>query len=310
MNIVINFEKAQLDTVSQFLESKNLTKKEIPHALSFKGSDVVINLYSTGKLMIQGKDNVIWETIIRNHFHLPNTSMENEVRNDEKLISTTVDVLKDLKYPRIGSDESGKGDFFGPLVTAAFLLPSKEIEIKLINLGVTDSKKINNKKILDLAEKIKKIAPYQIVKIGPDKYNDLYTKMNNVNKILGWSHARAIENVLLNSKVLCTLAVADKFGDESVIKKALFAMGKEIELIQTPKAERDVAVAAASILARASFLDSIKQLEGKANHTLPLGANERVINSAIEIVNNNDLHILKHFAKLHFRTYEEIKNRL
>ena len=95
----------------------------------------------------------------------------------------------------IGTDESGKGDYFGPLVIAGVYI-GPENRTHLENLNILESKRIADNRAITLAEQIKKISPNSVVVIGPEKYNELYTKMRNLNKLLAWGHARVIENVL------------------------------------------------------------------------------------------------------------------
>lgn len=127
---------------------------------------------------------------------------------------------------------------------------------------------------------------------------------NNLNKVLGWGHARAIENLLQNT--LCENAISDQFGDESVIESALLEKGKKINLMQTPKGERDVGVAAASILARARFLDELDRLSKEANMLLSKGVNQTVEDSARKIFAQGGMERLKCFVKLHFKTTQKI----
>ena len=143
------------------------------------------------------------------------------------------------------------------------------MEKELYALGVQDSKKNTDSKNQELALKIKQILGkenYSIVFILPEKYNELYQKMKNLNSLLAWGHARAIENIL--AEVNCDNAIADQFGNEEYINRALMEKGKSINLIQTPKAERDIAVAAASILARDMYLYQLSLLSRKANIAL------------------------------------------
>src|SRR5262249_39153885 len=163
---------------------------------------------------------------------------------------------------RIGIDESGKGDYFGPLVIAAvFVDATTQPELGLIQ--VRDSKKISDGRILEMAPDIKTICPHSIVAIGPQKYNELYAKIRNLNRLLAWGHARALENLL--ERVSCGLAISDQFGDEHFILNALQQKGRGIVLEQRTKAESDLAVAAASILARAEFLLPLNPL---SDHTV------------------------------------------
>lgn len=209
---------------------------------------------------------------------------------------------------RIGTDESGKGDFFGPLVTAGFFVSSKEMEKKLINLGIKDSKKVSDSRATALAKELYKTGTGVFVEIGNKKYNELYSKMNNLNIILAWSHARVIENLL--KKFKCKVAIADQFGNESLIKRTLFEKGRQINLIQETHAERDLAVAAASIIARAVYLDRLKKLGKKMNMQLPKGAGSNVIDIGLTLAKTKGIEVLNEVAKIHFKTYDNIKNEL
>ena len=158
----------------------------------------------------------------------------------------------------IWTDESGKGDFFGPLVIAGVMVDEKTAKL-FTDLKIRDSKTITDKRILEMAEQIKKHAVYSVIAVGNAKYNELYKNFANLNKLLAWGHAKAIENIL--EKNMCEYALSDKFGDESLIKNALQKRGQTIRLEQMVRAESDIAVAAASVLARATFVQKMKQME-------------------------------------------------
>lgn len=203
----------------------------------------------------------------------------------------------------IGVDESGKGDFFGPLVIAG-VISNESINEELLKLGVKDSKKLSDKKVLQLAEKIKEICLYNVVIIKPKRYNELTEKLN-LNKLLAWGHARVIENLLKEAtlkSLKCSKAVSDQFGDEEYLLKALMQMGKKIEIMQMHKAEIDPAVASASIIARAEFLKQIKMLSEKYNLDFPKGASSKVVDFANEFVKRYGKDELMNVAKIHFRT--------
>ncbi len=139
-----------------------------------------------------------------------------------------------------------------------------------------------------------------VVSIGPEKYNELYAKLRNLNRLLAWGHARAIENIL--ERVDCERAVTDQFGDKSLVLDALMKKGRSIELVQQPRAEEDLAVAAASILARAEFLDRLKALSRDAGIELPKGAAPLVEEAGVRLVKASGPDALGSFAKLHFKT--------
>lgn len=203
---------------------------------------------------------------------------------------------------RIGIDEAGKGDYFGPLVIAAAHVTA-EIEPDLRLMEVRDSKRISDNRVLEIARDLRQICRHSIVAIGPQKYNELYPKFGNLNRLLAWGHARALENLL--EQVDCPLAIADQFGDERLILNALLEKGKKIRLEQRPKAEEDLAVAAASILARAEFLIRLKRLSDEVGTNLPKGATNVEL-AARMIVKKHGRDKLRMVAKLHFKTTKAV----
>ncbi len=207
---------------------------------------------------------------------------------------------------RIGTDESGKGDFFGPLVIAAFFLPEGQDGI-LRELGVKDSKRTSDSRCREIAAALKSGYVHSVVAVGPEKYNELYAKLRNLNRILAWGHARAIENIL--ERVPAGKAVTDQFGDERFVRNALLQKGREIELVQMPRAEEDPAVAAASILARAEFLARLQALSREAGADLPKGASAVVEAAAVKLVRAKGPGILEKVAKTHFKTAARVLAR-
>ena len=204
---------------------------------------------------------------------------------------------------RIGIDESGKGDYFGPLVIAAvFVTPALEQDLALMQ--VRDSKKISDGRILELAPDIRLLCPHSLVAIGPQRYNELYAKIKNLNRLLAWGHARALENLL--QQVECDLAITDPFGAERLILNALQVKGKQIRLVQRTKAESDLAVAAASILARTEFLQRLDRLSQELNTTLPKGASPAVELAGRMVVKKYGRDRLGTVAKLHFKTTKQV----
>lgn len=203
----------------------------------------------------------------------------------------------------IGTDESGKGDFFGPLVVAGFFLPEGQ-EGVLQELGVRDSKKLSDGRVLEIARSLRQGYKSSVVAIGPERYNALYRNLRNLNRLLAWGHARVIENIL--AEVNCAVAITDQFGDERFVREALLKKGKNINLIQKTKAEDDLAVAAASILARAHFLYKLKDLSEEFGVELPKGASPLVEEAGLKLVKKYGPEILEKVAKTHFKTTEKI----
>jgi len=218
----------------------------------------------------------------------------------------------ELGFPIIGTDESGKGDYFGPLVSAAVYVDERSAK-DLIEYGIKDSKKLSDGKNLELAQEVAKICKgrFAIIEISPEKYNDLYEQFKkekkNLNTLLAWGHAKAIEEIL--SKVDCKVAIADQFADESFILGKLQEKGKKLKLIQMHKAEHNIAVAAASILARARFLEKLSKLSNAYKIDLPKGASQAVIENAKKVVDMYGKETLRKVAKLHFKTTTAVVNK-
>ena len=209
--------------------------------------------------------------------------------------------------PHFGVDESGKGDFFGPLVVAGVYV-DRGIARKLVDAGVQDSKRIgSDARIRALAETIRKSTAglIETVLIGPERYNELYQKFGNLNKLLGWGHARVIEN-LLAKKSDCPRALSDQFADARVIEQSLLRHGRKIDIEQRTKAESDIGVAAASILAREAFINWLEHRGKELGLRLERGVSANVKEAAKKLVEINGPQVLRELAKVHFRTAHEI----
>ena len=203
----------------------------------------------------------------------------------------------------IGVDESGKGDFFGPLCIAGVLVDEKSEKL-FSDLGIKDSKKISDKKILELEKSIRANAVHSVVAISNGRYNELYSNIKNLNRLLAWGHARVIENICENNE--CDYALSDKFSDESLIKSALMKYGRNVELRQMVRAESDIAVAAASILARAAFVRKMAEMEQSYGIKFPKGCASQVKDAAKEFIAKYGKERLKEVCKTHFKTFNEV----
>jgi ribonuclease HIII len=205
--------------------------------------------------------------------------------------------------PHFGVDESGKGDFFGPLVIAGVYV-HRGLARKLMESGVQDSERIgSDARIRALADAIRKatMGLNDIVLIGPAKYNELYEKFGNLNKLLAWGHARVIEN-LLGKKPDCPRSLSDQFADARLIEQSLFQHGQKIQIQQRPRAESDIAVAAASILAREGFINWLDRESKKLGVRLERGVSAAVKTAAQKLVETKGPDQLRQVAKIHFRT--------
>jgi ribonuclease HIII len=206
--------------------------------------------------------------------------------------------------PHIGTDEAGKGDYFGPLAVAAAYVDDLAL-VRLPQAGVRDSKRVSSaRRLRELEKAVKQVCPaFDVVVISPARYNELHSEMRNLNRLLAWAHARAIENVL--ERVDCGLAVTDQFGDESYLAESLMKRGRAIRLVQRVRAEDDAAVAAASILARAAFVRSMERLSAEVGLDLPRGATH-VVPTAQQLFRTGGEDLLRRVAKLHFKTTKQV----
>lgn len=205
---------------------------------------------------------------------------------------------------KIGVDESGKGDLFGPLIVAG-VITNPETEILLVKRGVRDSKSLSDSTILELAPFIKEHCVIEVLILLPPEYNALYEQHGNLNRLLAWGHAQVISNLSKKQKV--SKAISDQFGDESLVINALKAENCEIILEQRPHAESDIAVAAASIIARSEFVISMKDYTTKAEIDIPLGTSaSEVKNIGKKIYQRWGKPGLERIAKMHFKTIQEI----
>ena len=251
---------------------------------------VSCTLYTSGKLTVQGKDMKEFIT-----FYLePEILQSVAFSYPETQVSMT---------SRIGIDESGKGDFFGPLCIAGVQADEAKIR-ELLAIGVKDSKQISDQGIRTLSAKIKKVCPHTVIFISPKKYNELYANFKNLNQLLGWGHSTAIAELV--AKTGCTEVIIDQFAGEHVVKNALKQKKLNVNLTQRHRAEADPVVAAASILARAAFLEGMERLSEQFELEIPKGASSQVIRIGKQLVRKFGPQILEQAAKLHFKTKGEI----
>ncbi len=223
----------------------------------------------------------------------------------------------DLGEMWVGSDEAGKGDYFGPLVSAAVLVDQQQAEL-LEGLGVRDSKNLSDNRNRELAAQILELCEKraQVVTIPPSRYNALYEQFRkegkNLNTLLAWAHTRALENILLAFPQEHLTVLVDKFADEKEILGKLLteARSANLRIVQLPKAEANVAVAAASIIARAQFLRSMEEMSKQYRIDFPKGASDpRIPEIGKQIVTRWNRNELAKVAKLHFKTTEGILAR-
>lgn len=296
--MTLKLTEEQKNKLRQYLETNGFSFETRPYQEFLARKDtVVVNLYTSGKVVFGGS----------------NKAGIQEIKDFLLSIGSVEVTEKEKEYPpievagtRIGTDEAGKGDYFGPLVIAGVLI-TEDKEQELSKLGVRDSKTLREKTISNLAFDIRRILnreDYEVIWISPATYNILYQKLGNLNSILGWGHARAIENLLSTGKY-CKVAIADQFGDQRYIENALMRKGREIELLQMPKAERDLAVAAASIIARDTFVCKLREIGERYGTVFPKGSSD-VVEFGKQFVKDYGVDALLHVAKIHFSITREI----
>lgn len=289
---------AQAGRLESILEGKGFEKREVPYArFSFAGPSLLATVYEKkNKLLLQGKgtDEFIEFTLepqVTGILSLPAEAEEEGGKTGA----------------HFGIDESGKGDYFGPLVVAGVYVDGR-ISAALRKLGVCDSKLVGSSaRIRSLAEGIRKVPGirFHLVSIGPERYNQLYPEFRNLNRFLAWGHATVIEG--LAAKVPdCPMALSDQFANPFVLKRALAAKKLSIRLEQRVRAESDVAVAAASILARERFVNWMDAAGEAAGMKLPLGASGQVVKAARQLVAVHGEEMLPKVAKMHFKTTQNV----
>lgn len=290
-SFVATINLALADKLLQDLNQQGFEISKPPHTIfSAKKKGITCVLYQSGKIVVQGKERA--EFI---EFYL-----EPEILGSFQYSHPTVGLNT---TPHIGIDESGKGDFFGPLCIAGVYANEQDI-LHLQALGIRDSKTIKDATIHQLAKKIKEKLTYHIVKINPAKYNEIYANFKNLNKLLAWGHATTIEQLVQTSG--CKNVIVDQFADPSVVKTALKRKNLEVDLTQRHRAEEDLVVAAASILARHAFLDGLERLSEEIGIPLPKGASAATHIAGKKVLARWGKEGLFRVCKLHFKSLNAI----
>jgi len=273
-------------------------------------STATIVSYASGKCVLQGSAPA-WQSAF-DALDAVLSPVGGLSRSDPKQNSTASALAVDSADPHIGTDEAGKGDYFGPLVCAAVYV-DKQLAEQLQAMGVRDSKALSDRRVKDLAEAIRLIAEgkYAVTPINPPKFNDLYSQFSkekkNLNSLLAWGHARSIDRLLsapAGRGIKPKFVLVDQFADARHVEERTRRAG--IPIHQRPKAEDDIAVAAASILARDAFLNWLDKWSDRVGLKLPKGASPQVIAAAKQFVRRWGRTALGDVAKLNFRTTTQV----
>jgi ribonuclease HIII len=295
----VKLSDEQMEQVRRHCAERAWEQFDVAYArFAFRGNKVNVTGYESGKLVVAGKET---EDFVQN-FLEPEVLKEVRLGYDEVLHPEWFE-------PHAGLDESGKGDFFGPVITACVIADKPAVEA-WIKAGVKDSKKIAETQILKL-DRIIRATPGVTVEVFTwrmDKYNELMRKPGaNLNRLLGWQHAQGLLRALERKRV--SWGLLDQFSEKPLAQAELKKKGlTDFELRMRTRAEEDPVVAAASVCARAEFVRVIKALSDEAGLTLQKGASALVKKQAHEIIAKFGVQALTRFAKLHFRTaYEVVK---
>lgn len=318
--VVLRFDASRGDDLRRVLSESDFAFEQRPNALFLaRREGVTLTAYASGKLLLTGAQAEEFA------FVLAHGGARDFVRGDSPAPPAAPAhgapgaraAPADGSSPRasaafvrrVGSDESGKGDYFGPLVVAAVLLPDAHTEAALAERGVRDSKIVPDAEAMMLGSLVAARCPHEIVALPPATYNEVYEKNRNLNKVLAWAHARAIEDVLARHPDVTTVTV-DQFAHGSRLSEALFDRGRAAAVRETPRAEsEDLAVAAASLLARAEFLRGLAALEATWGQRFPKGAGASVTAAGRAFVRAHGRAALADVAKLHFVTTDDVDRR-
>jgi len=291
---ICSLDREQVKQIKLYLQEKGYEFRDVKFAyFGAQSKGLSLTCYRSGKLLVQGKGTA---DFIR--YYLEPQLLKEIKFGYEYLFDEEISLEE-----RIGVDESGKGDYFGPLVVGGVFADKSDLKL-LLDMKVMDSKKMSDKRIMKILPILCAKLKHSVVIIGPEKYNMLYEKMNNLNRMLAWGHARVIENLLSN--VACKKVILDQFADKSAVKNALMKKGRKVDLEQRPKAESDPVVAAASVIARGKFLQRMQELSDEFKMELPKGASQKVIDVGRKFVTERGIQQLPKVAKIHFKTTQKI----
>lgn len=289
---VIHLDPSLHQVLKERLLEKDFAFSQPQYTLfSARSPSVSCTLYTSGKLVVQGKGSQDFIEFF----------LEPEILG----LFSHHRITQDLR-PRLGVDESGKGDFFGPLCIAGVYAPNAHAIEELYAAKIQDSKLIHDTTILSLAKRIRTHCQYKVITLYPETYNKLYQKFRNLNLLLSWAHATVIDTLAPRPSGE-VFAISDQFASsERPLLNALAKKTTDITVIQKTHAEQDIVVAAASILAREAFISSLAELERRFSVKLPKGASSHVKSIGTTLFQKHGKEYLSSICKTHFKTFREI----
>ena len=310
MTISFKVSKETINKLNEFY--KDLRRPKTPDYATFQAQDgdTVVTLYDSGKIVFQGKDadlaSQIWiETEKMNNKYL---EVNNSDKKEKKKKIEYVDP-KIYSSTSIGSDEVGKGDFFGPIVVTACYVKKEDIPY-LEKLGIKDSKEMDDEKILKIVPDLIKRIPYESIILNNEKYNQEYDNGSNINKINAVLHNKVLYK--LKNKYDYDYIVMDQFVEKKVYYNYLKGLHNVVpDITFVTKAENKcLSVACASVISRYIFLKEFSKLEKKLGMHVPKSANFNADQVGVEIVKKYGFDKLRSVSKLNFKNTEKIKELL
>ena len=297
MNIVIRVNDEIKEKMIEYYKDKR-RDKVIPYVVfQAQEEDTVITMYESGKVMFQGTsadvDAAMWGVALEN---------TKEKKEEKKKINQ-----KYYFCNAVGSDEVGTGDYFGPIVVTACYVTKEDIPF-LEELGVGDSKKIDDAKILKIAPQLAKRIKYRSVILSNSEYNEKYTRDINMNKIKAILHNQVLYKIVQEEKPKYDYIIVDEFAREAryyeylnnqkVIQRDITFMTKAEDI--------SPAVGCASIISRYLFLKEFDKICDSIHIPLPKGAGKDVDKIGEEVVEKYGEDKLKEIAKVNFKNTDRI----
>ncbi len=290
-NYTLEIDKKDINKLKKSLTKSGLNEvgvKSIYEDFRYSGNNLTAILYKSGKFLIQGKTS---EKLYK--------QIGGTVKSDSP----------DNFVPHIGSDEVGKGDYFGPMVVASCYVCEKDLA-RLKSLGVTDSKKMTDIKMSKLFIELSKIIEHEYVVISPGEYDQQIKSTRNVAVLLARAHSKVLKSLadkISNSKKEIGKIVIDQFSQSKArLLNELDPSLKKYEIEQKHHGESDIAVACASVFARAIFLDEWQKMEESYKFSFPKGASD-IIGQAQVFVDQFGFDELKKVAKVSFKTTKSLR---
>ncbi len=319
MTITLKVSENTKQKMIEYFADKKRPKTPAYAVFQADEADTVVTLYESGKAVFQGVsadiDAAMWKTVEQNlnpGKKIEETNSDKKEKKDKKDVSPEQERFEKKVYQSnsIGSDEVGTGDYFGPIVVTAAYVAKENIPF-LEELGVKDSKKLNDEKILEIVPKLIKKIPYYSIVLSNEKYNLHRNEDINMNKMKAILHNQALAH-LINEQTNIDYVVVDQFAKPYVYYNYLKDAGNVVRNItfMTKAEDKCLSVACASLISRFIFLKEFRKLEDKVDAFLPKGAGEKVDEVALRLVKKHGIEILNEIAKLNFKNTEKIKQQL